>query len=290
MSVKPNLFIVGAMKSGTTSLYSILEQHPQICMSSEKEPSRFINENEIKNLELEFPRIYKAGYWKDHSKYLNLFQKEDRGIKYFGESSTAYAKFPLFKSPPKEIKKFNPNAKLIYILRNPVDRALSEYWHQVCKGNEHLTIDEAICENSNYLQTSNYPLQLSKYNEYFPPEQIKTILFEKFITDPESTIQDICQWLEIKNIPVNTKARNSSNELIPHSFENSIFKALATFIPPARKSQIKHLLFSGNNEKLRKTLGKKEAQVRNNLIILFEKNLPAWEKKLGKNLSLWKIK
>ena len=109
---KPNLFIPGAAKSGTTPLHNLLNQHPEICMSKVKEPGYWKNENFQ-----EFKTIEKQNY-------LDLFDKSS--CKIYGDSSTAYMYHQYF------IKNINNNykdsPKFIFVLRNPIDRCVSHYW------------------------------------------------------------------------------------------------------------------------------------------------------------------
>ena len=109
---KPNLFIPGAAKSGTTSLHNLLDQHPEICMSSVKEPGYWKNEKfkDFKNIEKE--------------NYLNLFMKSNHKI--FGESTTAYMYYDSFINNINSNYKVSP--KFIFILRNPIDRFNSHFW------------------------------------------------------------------------------------------------------------------------------------------------------------------
>lgn len=125
-SRKPDFFIVGAPKAGTTSIYSYLVQHPEIFMPARKEP-------------------YFFGQWRRNSEedlrdYLRLF----RGVpesKVAGEASTTYL---YLQSAAEEIKAFRPDAKIIIMLRNPVDRAYSQYWHHVRLGWVEASFEEEL--------------------------------------------------------------------------------------------------------------------------------------------------
>lgn len=101
MSNEPNLFIIGAMKSGTSSLHNYLSSHPDIFMSQVKEPMHFSRED----------------MWsKGNDDYLGLFA-DAKNEKYLGESSTEYTKLPFRDGVAKRLYEFNPEAKLIYIAR-----------------------------------------------------------------------------------------------------------------------------------------------------------------------------
>ncbi|MCR4288476.1 MAG: sulfotransferase, partial [Deltaproteobacteria bacterium] len=136
---EPNFFIVGAAKCGTTSLADNLKQHPQIFISPRKEPFYFVKDARI-------------GY-KDFNEYMALFKNAGDAIA-IGEASTGY----LFEeSAPYEIKKHFPDAKIIVILRNPVDMAYSHWRHMCVVGNEAKTFEEAISERERkYRKTENF--------------------------------------------------------------------------------------------------------------------------------------
>ena len=117
----PNLFIIGAMKSGTTSLHEYLNEHPDIFMSNVKEPGYFA---ECMNY-----------YPKDLAWYESLF-KEAKGEMIIGESSTNYTKLPICTDVVNKIWEFNPDARFIYVMRDPIKRVISHYWHGVKYGDE----------------------------------------------------------------------------------------------------------------------------------------------------------
>jgi hypothetical protein len=287
--IKPNLFIIGAMKSGTTSLHSLLDQSAQLSMSTVKEPARFISADETEALKKEFKAIYDDNFWNDHEKYLLLFSSNQDAL-YYGESSTAYTKYPTLKSPAQEINNFNPDSKIIYIIRNPAKRAISEYWHQVFKGQETLPIEQALTENSRYLQHSDYPLQISQYLSLFPLDQVKIIIFEELITDEESVIDNISQWLGIKSYRPKTEHLNSFSELAPAFFDKSYLKPFKDLLPNTLKSKIKSFLFDSKKEKLRNILGKQEHKILQELTVYYQNLIPEWEKKLGISLSDWNLR
>jgi hypothetical protein len=118
---KPNLFIAGAAKSGTTSLCKYLSQHPEIFLCYPKEPRYF--SSKYKNFPHNGPGDYVADNFtiKEESKYIDLF-KSIKHEKIIGEASLDYL---YFSNSAYDIKKYSPNAKVIIILRNPIDRAFS---------------------------------------------------------------------------------------------------------------------------------------------------------------------
>jgi hypothetical protein len=204
--VMPNFLIIGAAKSGTTSLYEYLKQHPQIWMSPVKETNFFALEGET----LDFRGPGDQDYINRFSitkieDYLNLFQGVDNQVA-IGEASPLYLYHP---TTPKRIQHYIPDAKLIVILRNPVDRAYSSFLHLVRDGREPLRNfakalqEEEVRIHSNwehiwhYKQVGFYYVQLNRYFNTFYKQQIKVYIFEDFITNPVWILKDIFQFLGV---------------------------------------------------------------------------------------------
>jgi hypothetical protein len=125
----PNFFVVGAARAGTTSLYHYLAGHPDIYMSSLKEPHFFSRAR---------PKV--VPFVKDEGEYLRLFEPGAK-LKIRGEASPTYLPDP---ETPRRIKRVSPDARVVIILREPVSRAYSAYWHLVRYGVETRTFLEAV--------------------------------------------------------------------------------------------------------------------------------------------------
>ncbi|WJW74447.1 sulfotransferase [Thiohalobacter sp. IOR34] len=189
---RPNLFILGAMKSGTSSLHAYLGRHPQIYMSEEKEPGYFLDE---------------FTWHKGEDWYLSLFDAAG-DVLYRGESSTHYTKLPRFGGASERLHEFAPEARLIYIMRDPVQRTISHYWHMVMSHDESRDMLQAVQENAQYRNVSYYAMQLRPYLERFPAEQIYTLTFEALIAAPEEELGKLFRWLGVDHgfSPDNTGA------------------------------------------------------------------------------------
>src|SRR5262249_14086468 len=155
----PNLFIIGAMKAGTSSLHEYLHQHPEIFMARFKEPQYFA------------PHTTRSGHrWGQgnpypepgHGWYLRLFARAGH-VKYAGGSSGSYTARPWVAGCEKRIWEFNPEARLIYILRDPIERTVSHYWHFVLDGREDRDMLPAVRRNPEYVARSYYAMQLQPY-------------------------------------------------------------------------------------------------------------------------------
>jgi len=212
--VLPDFIIIGSAKSGTTSLYSYLIQHPSIFPSEIKEVTFFNYKSEIKINE------YRSFF---PSKFTKFFVKCLIKKKFVtGEASTAYFIDP---TVPEKVKKILPEVKLIAILRNPVDRAFSNYLGQLRVKNEKIPFEEAIEEegrrrsimvqkminqnkgsissNPPYLYTGIYHLHIKKWLEFFPSEQIFVINSDEIKKEPVKILNQVFQFLDLD--PYNPK-------------------------------------------------------------------------------------
>lgn len=196
----PNLYIPGAGKSGTSTLHELLNVHPDICMSSVKEPHHWTRSNyeEEKDILL--------------SRYDALF--EDKNCRYFGESSTAYFCFPEFKTRMKPYYIESP--KFILLLRNPIDRIYSHYWWLKAMGSEDSSFKEAVLNDfdvepaeknrlpegnfKSYFQYGLYGKWLVSFIETFGRENIHIITTEGLRNNKLETLNSCFQFLGLQKL------------------------------------------------------------------------------------------
>jgi hypothetical protein len=199
-ALRPNLFIIGAMKSGTTSLHEYLDTHPQILMSHEKEPGYFVEELSL----------HKGEEW-----YYSRWERDGGEYRYLGESSTHYTKLPVLQGVPERLYRFNPQARLIYIMRNPFDRVVSQYWHTLRDahhGGELRPLLEAVREDPGYLAFSDYAMQLEPYFDRFGRGAVMTLTFEALLDDPQREVDAIYRWLGLAPHPIGDKSGKAHNQ------------------------------------------------------------------------------
>ncbi len=181
MPKKPNLFLIGAAKSGTTSLHHLLSTHPAIFLSEPKEPGFFVPELTY--------------YPADADWYMSLFAAAGNAV-YRGESSTHYTKLPLYRGVAARIAAFvDEPPRFIYLMRDPVDRTLSHYWHNVRKHQEHRPLEAAFREVPEYTAVSDYPMQLAPYFEEFGRDAVFAATFEELVAEPDRTVRSLLSWL-----------------------------------------------------------------------------------------------
>jgi hypothetical protein len=177
----PDFLVIGAMKGGTTSLYHYLNAHPEIFMTKVKEVDFFTQE---------------LNWDKGFDWYTKQFADAGPDVKK-GEASTSYTKFPRYSGVAPRIAEHLPKARLIYVVRDPVERIRSHYQHNVAIGEEPLEIERAVEENPVYLDYSRYAMQLDQYLEHFDEDRILVITSEGLRDDREATFKKVLRFLEV---------------------------------------------------------------------------------------------
>jgi hypothetical protein len=199
----PDWLIIGAMKSGTTSLAAYLREHPGCFVAPEKEVHFF---------DYEFRWAFGADWYRQRFR--------GAGSLLAGEATPSYMHRP---EVPARIASVVPDAKLIAILRDPVDRAYSQYWHHRREGREEREFLDAVEDPElDYLGRGRYLEQLERICEHFPREQLLVLLFDDLDAQPQETFVDVCRFLGVDEtvIPANVgEARNSHRKVrAPRTF------------------------------------------------------------------------
>jgi len=210
---KPNLFIVGHPKSGTTALYNFLRQHPNIFMSPIKEP-RFFCKDFIKESDLFHKQkcFYLDAWSREQAAYLSLFA-DVKSEKIIGECSTSYL---YSKVAAAEIHKFNPRAKIIILLREPVSFLYSVYSHRLLNARENvkdfktsLSLEKQRKLGHNipsamklpnelfYSERIKYCEQVVRYYDLFGKSNVKVIIYEDFKRNNRAIYKNILKFLDI---------------------------------------------------------------------------------------------
>jgi len=192
----PNFFIVGAPRSGTTSLYEYLKDVPEVFMSPVKEPNYF-NPSVDDDLFLSKPIRGK--------KYLELF-KNVKDEKVIGEASPTYLWDP---KTPKLIHGIVPHAGIIISLRDPIERAFSEYLFLRGLGSEKGSFLEIIkrsirdedYSSNRIIQNGLYFEQVKRYLDIFGTDQVKILIFEELVQDTWGLVKQVLDFLKVKHDP-----------------------------------------------------------------------------------------
>ncbi len=177
----PNFIVIGAMKAGTRSVYEYLRGHPQVFMSEPKELHFFVTEKTWGR---------GLGWYESH------FSNTHRCAA-VGEASPDYSRAPTYEGVPERMHRIIPDARLIYLVRDPVDRIQSHYQHELRKGRERRTPDEAVLEDPMYLAPSRYADQIDRYLEWFPREQLKVTVSEDLRLRRSETLRALFEFLGV---------------------------------------------------------------------------------------------
>lgn len=218
-SRKPNLFLIGASKCGTTSVWNMLNEHPDIFMCKPKEPNFFSF----------------SDYEKNMSKYLSLFKNSKKEI-ILGEASTIYSETTIIPQIAERLYKFNSEAKIIYIIRNPFTRIKSA-WIQTRSSGHHLTnkysrstdskvgkmpnaLKKAIISYPPFIESSRYKTHIENYLKFFEEKNLLVLFYEDLENNPVKFINEIFQFLNVKmtkEINFNTRSNIGKNRTEDYS-------------------------------------------------------------------------
>ena len=286
--MKVDFFIVGAPKSATTSLFHYLGQHEGISMSTIKEPDFF------SHLELNKQKLYyKSKPISDINTYHNLFLTKKKG-QLLGEASVSYLFYPKVS---ERIFSYNPNAKIIIVLRNPVERTVSH--HQMdkrlgfIKYNLADVLNDSTIENHSlyyqqYIQLSYYYQQVKKYIDVFGRENICVLNYDDLKKNNKEFTYKALSFLglkESKNINFDSKYNRSKSSSF--RFFNFLYskifirKVIKIIVPKKIIALVNKILFNQN-------LPNVSVDVESQLYDFFKEDIVLLEKMLDINLSLWK--
>ena len=212
---KPNFIVIGAMKSATTSLYTYLKQHPDIFMTKVKEPMFFNNFNQNTDFKVLGNKSKKVNSLLDYFSMFSSVENESA----IGEASPSYI---YNENAPHLIKEHLLDVKIIAILRQPTDRAYSNFLHTKRADRENVNSfeqaikieKERISDNwsplYHYIQKGFYSVQLKRYYNLFPKENIKVYLFEDVVKAPKETLKDIFKFLNVdENIEIDVSKKSN---------------------------------------------------------------------------------
>lgn len=239
---KPNFIIIGSAKCGTTTLAKILDDHPECCFSRPKEVCFFCSDE------------ITARGWSWYKKHFSHYS----GEKVIGEATPAYTDAILHPNTAKRIFEFNPDVKLIYIVRNPYERFVSAWrmFYRAKKLNARDGINAYFQESPRReadVKACCYDFQLSQYLEYFPKEQVHVLFLEDLAKDAYREMSNICIFLGIDPKKINIQNKSGENRGDTYKVTNkrgidlsqSILGSIAkVFIPISLRRKLFRRLFT----------------------------------------------
>jgi len=270
----PNLLVIGAMKAGTTSLHDYLGKHPDVFMSEPKEIHYYAEEN------------FKQ--WSTE-KYLSFFQSNK---KYLGTSPQSYTKChnKNYQDIPKRIHQDTPDVRLIYIVRDPIERYRSDIFESYyCDPKEEIGYNFAI---NGFLKTSMYGMQLKAFLKFFPLEQIHILSLEELNSHPLLEMNRIFDFLGIKHLndpSLFSTIKNASSEKdLPRAVKDSFsYRAVSKFMPKVSQKLGEWASKTFHSEKLTK-LELSEAQ-KEELRSQLQEDIDEFRRITNKKFDFWSL-
>lgn len=292
----PNLFLVGPHKTGTTTWYDLLDEHPDVCMSPVKEPE-FLNTD----------HQYTHRPTETEQAYLDLWSKAT-DERYLGEATPWYF---YSQAAAETIRQKSPDPKILITLRDPVERIYSLHSQRLHAGTETIeSFQEALAaeparkqgerlpDRRNpvlgcfYREIAAYTPHVERYMDLFDEDELKVLRFEAFISDQEAAYRDLCGWLGIEPVAFQETQSNPNSTVRSPWFRDLVRE------PPAPVLKVTQLFPEGWRRKLRQRLhGLNERPVkrppldpalRAQLVEELTPDIEALEALLGWDLSDWK--
>ena len=274
--VLPDFIIVGAMKSGTSLLSFHLNNHKEICIPYPTEISFFNkDDNYLKGMK----------WYSD-----KLRQRYSEKTRLVGEKTAIYSYLPFV---PSRIHKELPNVKLVWIFRNPIDRTYSNYLNGIKRGIELSSFKTALKKEpkrlkksplAGYTERSRYDIQIKRYLEFFPREQMHFIVLEEFINNPHKELDALFQFLGVSQDAFTYKEEVINKTLMPR-FPFSLWVTRSIF---GIDSKIWKLVQKVNLLGKKPGYRKLDADMRIYLGKIFKPNNEELEKILGRKIEVWK--
>ncbi len=280
--MKQSFFVgIGAQKCASTWIYDVLQDHPEVCLSKEKEIDFF---------------SYRYGY--GYQWYERNWSHCDAG-KLRGEVSPSYFCEP---AVPSRLKAYAPDTKIILSLRDPVDRAISNHKHEVRSHNfrgDDITFEAGLKNNPNYVNQSRYGLHLANWLEHFSAERILILLLDDIIIDAAGSARSIYRFLGIDPEHSSAALDTKSNE--SHSFKLHTLESVRRYaretIRVVGLDRVWHLGQRAGLQNLYRRINRVESTdmiprvpetLKDELRSLFQDDIVAVEKVTGRSLPKWK--
>ena len=177
----PTFLVIGAAKCGTTSLHRYLDLHPEIGMSRLKEPHFFLG---------------RKAWMRGVDWYRTLF---DTGVPQRGESSVGYSAYPHTAGVPERIASVVPDAKLIYLIRDPIPRLVSDYMHRRSDGIETRSLDDAVLEmvDTRFGDRGRYYFQIRQYLPHFDRDRLLVLTSDRLRRERGPTLSTVFRFLGV---------------------------------------------------------------------------------------------
>ncbi len=242
----PTFLLIGAMKAGTSSLHRYLNHHPQVFMSTPKELNFFTAERN----------------WMRGRRWYEQHFDAAQGALAVGESSPSYALHPVFAGVPQRVATLLPDARLVYVVRHPVERIRSQYlatyylnrpgpgWEHDPIQRERRPIEEALFANPHYyIDSSRYAYQIEQYLEHFTREQLLVVTTEQLRSHRAQTLRRVYEFVGVdpdwQDPSLDTEFNQTAGKRVRRPLARAAsrvpgYGGLARLMPEALKQPLRH--------------------------------------------------
>ncbi|WP_084191335.1 sulfotransferase family protein [Algiphilus aromaticivorans] len=240
----PDFLIVGAMKAGTTTLHADLGLHPSVYTSDLKELAFFSSEA---CLESGNQRLYKRHFEKAASDQI------------CGEASTQYTKIPQFTgSAERAASIVGPDLKIIYAVREPLDRIVSHYVHEFSRGATDLSIDDAVRSDKRYIAFSSYYQQIKPWVGAFGRGNVAIVVFEEYMRNRGRGLRQLCDFLGIdSSVLENRGAEELKSHLNHGSAQYRVEGAFAKLITTRSYRAVRRYVPENIRKRVQRAVGRR---------------------------------
>ena len=207
----PTFLIIGTMKGGTTSLHRYLRQHPEVFMPERKELNFFLDDYAGPPIDPPEERSWSRG--------ITWYEREFAGAereRAIGEASANYSRYPTYPGVAERIAAVVPKVRLIYLVRNPIDRVFSHYLHDLAIGREQRPFHVAVQQDDRYLAPSRYATQLEHYFRVFPFDQVLLLKTDDLLARRAETVRRVLEFIGVNgnvHLRLDFEAHRSSEKL-----------------------------------------------------------------------------
>lgn len=270
-----DFMVIGAQKCGTSSLAAQLAQHPGICFCSTKEPGYFDRTED-----------WEAGL----EEYHKLFSPVEGQI--CGEASTMYTFLPEWRHTHSRLAAYNPNLKLIYMMRQPVGRIISQYSHRLVRGTVKEDPEIAVFSDPAYVNRTRYGVQIRPYLELFGRDKVLLLILEEYTHDPLRTLGQIAEFLGIcpdafRSVDLTARHRTAQEWYLRDSYRtipnSAVFRAVASRVPSSLRTAVRPYFCNRLEAK-----PEFSAELKETLWRLLADDVETMEELLGRRLDIWR--
>lgn len=324
---RPHFVIIGAAKAGTTTLFSYLCRHPGVYGSIIKEPSFFsywpdrelhkgfldlVKLGRLQGMVLDDPGTWRGNpsiAWRQFLPAYSALFANAQAHQVCGEATTNYTRFPQYPDVPARMAQVIPDAKLIYVLRNPVDRAYSHYVHRHSKelyqGRPfQLTFEEFIAQEPVCIDSSRYMLQIQRFLEFYPRHAFFFLTLDELKENPQRSLQQVFRFLGVdesvdifeqtpeksQNVERDFRETVIRNTLTQPWKGSSTLRAAWRILPKGIRNQIIVMMSNSRyGQRIRNeyTPRPMRATTRDELSQLFRGEIQSLSEFLGRDLTSW---